>query len=95
MKVAEFNQVLSSPVVSAAAAADSSTGRLVQIAVALDCALKEAASPDAERQLHKLLWLLCKRSGGDICRPADSSKPGCNKTHRCVCGQAGDRTAPA
>ncbi|MCE9569810.1 MAG: hypothetical protein K8R10_07355 [Rhodocyclales bacterium] len=87
MKIAKISAVLSSPELSAAAAADGGVGRLAQVAVALNCALEEASTADAERQLHKLVWLLCARSGGDICGSADTLKAGCNKTHQCLCGK--------
>jgi tetratricopeptide (TPR) repeat protein len=66
---------------------DLQIGRLAQVAVALNCALEEASTADAERQLHKLVWLLCARSGGDICGSVGTFKAGCNKTHQCLCGK--------
>ncbi len=87
MRFAKISAVLSSPEFSAAAAADGGIGRLAQVAVALNCALEEASTADAERQLLKLVWLLCARSGGDICRSAGTLKAACDKTHQCACGR--------
>lgn len=87
MRFAKISAVLSSPELSAAAAADGGIGRLAQVAVALNCALEEASTADAERQLLKLVWLLCARSGGDICRSAGTLKAACDKTHQCACGR--------
>jgi hypothetical protein len=87
--------VLSSPNVSAAVASDSFAGRVAEIAIALDCALDEASNADAERQLNKLVWLLCARSGGGACRAEVASASECRRTHHCVCGQAAGRGAAA
>ncbi len=68
MRSAALMTVLSNPRVSAAVSSDSFACRVAEIAIALDCALDEASNADAERQLNKLAWLLCARSGGGACR---------------------------
>ena len=92
---AEFARIFSSPELSAAAVADNSLGHLKEIAIALECALKEVVDVDAERQLHKLLWLLCKRSGGGLCRRAHNAKPECDRDNFCVCVGLDGRTSEA
>ena len=87
MRFAKISALLTCPALAPAAAADGGIGRLAQVAVALNCALEEASTADAERQLHKLVWLLCARSGGDICGSVATFKAGCNKTHQCLCGK--------
>ena len=87
MRSAALMTVLSNPRVSAAVASDSFAGRVAEIAIALDCALEEASNADAERQLNKLAWLLCARSGGSACRTEVVTSSECTRTHRCGCGQ--------
>jgi hypothetical protein len=85
--------ILSSPRVSATVSSDSFAGHVAEIAIALNCALDEASNADAERQLKKLVWLLCSRSGGGACRTEIVPAPECTRTHRCVCGQAAELVA--
>jgi hypothetical protein len=90
MKAMAVTRILGSPEISAAVARDSFTSRVAEIAVALDCALGEATNADAERQLHKLVWLLCSRSGGGVCQAEGYSDSECRKTHYCTCAKAGN-----
>lgn len=95
MRSAALMTVLSNPRVSAAVSSDSFACRVAEIAIALDCALDEASNADAERQLNKLAWLLCARSGGGACRAEFVPDTECARTHRCVCGQAAQQGASA
>jgi hypothetical protein len=38
--------------------------------------------------LNKLVWLLCSRSGGGVCRPEPLPQRECIRTHRCSCEHA-------
>lgn len=95
MRNATLTGILSNPKVSVVVLTDSFAGRVAEIAIALDCALDETSNADAERQLNKLIWLLCTRSGGGACRKESVPAPECSRTHRCVCGQAAELVAAA
>ena len=94
MRSTALMTILSSPKVSAAVSTDSFAGRVAEIAIALDCALDEAFNADAERQLNRLVWLLCARSGGGACLREVVSGSECTRPPRCVCGQTAERGAP-
>ena len=85
MRSTAFMAILSSPRVSATVSNDSFASHVAEIAIALNCALDEASNADAERQLNKLVWLLCSRSGGGVCRPEPLPQRECLRTHRCSC----------
>jgi hypothetical protein len=88
MGSAALMTILSSPRVAATVSSDSFAGHVAQIAIALNCALDETSNADAERQLNKLVWLLCARSGGGACRHEPLPQRECLRTHRCTCAQA-------
>ncbi len=93
MRSTALMTILSSPRVSATVSTDSFAGHVAEIAIALNCALDQASNADAERQLKKLVWLLCSRSGGGACRPEPLPQRECLRTHRCSCEQATERGA--
>ena len=95
MRSAALMTILSSPRVAATVSSDSFAGHVAEIAIALNCALDEASNADAERQLHKLVWLLCTRSGGSACRTETLPGRECVRTHRCSYAQAAERGATA
>jgi len=84
----KIRSVLATPRLAVEAAADPGVGRLRQIATALEAALRACHTCDAERQLRRLTWLLCRRCGGRACDRSAGQPDGCAASQHCSLGLA-------
>lgn len=84
MRVSGLSQVLKHA--EAVAAGDPGTQRLSEVASAVESVVSEVpdAGDDVSRQLHKLAWIICQRSGGCLCDDHEALKPDCRKANSCM-----------
>jgi len=70
----------------AASAGDPSARRLVEVATAVESVVCEVpnAGDDANRQLHKLAWIICQRCGGRLCDDHETLRADCARSNSCM-----------
>lgn len=84
MKINDLSQVLKRAEV--AMVSDPGARRLTEVATAVESVVREVpdAGEDVMRQLHKLAWIICQRSGGCLCGHHEALKPDCLKANSCM-----------
>lgn len=84
MKISDLSQVLKRA--EMVTSSDPGARRLTEVAAAVESVVSEVpdAGDDVNRQLHKLAWIICQRSGGCLCDDHEALKPDCRKANSCM-----------